>query len=80
MVGDYMSSSFDSLGKAHPVFAEAYDPLPTHDCVTSTPNCNEPIETPTSGLAAAAGANVANDPVVFNGPSPHGHSAFNLVR
>ena len=48
--------------------------------VTSTPNCNEPIETPTSGLAAAAGANVANDPVVFNGPSPHGHSAFNLVR
>jgi hypothetical protein len=79
MVGDYMSSSFDANHLAHPVFAEAYAP-PTGDCVTSTPNCNQPLETPTSGLVAAAGANVANDPVVFSGPSPHGRSAFNLVR
>jgi hypothetical protein len=79
MVGDYMSSSFDANHLAHPVFAEAYAP-PTGDCVTSTPNCNQPLETPTTGLAAAAGANVANDPVVFTGSSPHGRSAFNLVR
>src|SRR5919204_1016856 len=79
MVGDYMSTSFDSAGLAHPVFAEAYAP-PTGDCVTSTPNCNQPLESPTTGLPAAAGANVANDPVVFSGPSPHGRSAFNLVR
>jgi hypothetical protein len=79
MVGDYISTSFGSDGLAHPVFAEAYAP-PTGDCVTSTPNCNQPLETPTTGLAAAAGANVANDPVVFTGPSPRGRSAFNLVR
>src|ERR687888_115144 len=79
MVGDYMSSSFGSDTLAHPVFAEAYAPT-TGDCVTSTPNCNQPLETPTSGLAAAAGANVANDPVVYSGPSLHGRSAFNLVR
>ena len=79
MVGDYISSSFDAAHLAHPVFAEAYAP-PSGDCVTSTPNCNQPLEAPTSGLAAAAGANVANDPVVYNGPSLHGRSAFNLVR
>jgi hypothetical protein len=75
MVGDYMSTSFDSAGLAHPVFAEAYVP-PTGDCVTSTPNCNQPLETPTTGLAAAAGANVANDPVVFTAKSNPGAAAF----
>jgi hypothetical protein len=79
MVGDYMSTSYDSTGLAHPVFAEAYAP-PTGDCVTSTPNCNQPLETPSSGLAAATGANAANDPVLFNGPSPHGNSAFHLTH
>src|SRR5207249_8075569 len=56
MVGDYMSTSFDASGMAHPVFAEAYAP-PTGDCVTSTPLCNQPLEVTTSGLAAAAGTN-----------------------
>jgi hypothetical protein len=79
MVGDYMSSSFDANHLAHPVFAEAYDP-PTHDCVTSTPNCNQPLETPTTGLAAAAGSVSANDPVVYSGPSPSGNSAFRRSR
>jgi hypothetical protein len=79
MVGDYISTSYGSDGLAHPVFAESYMP-PTGDCVTSTPNCNQPLESPTTGLAAAAGSNVANDPVVFSGPSPHGRSAFNLAR
>jgi len=79
MVGDYMSSSFDANHLAHPVFAESYAP-PTGDCVTSTPNCNQPLESPTSGLAAAAGANVANDPVVFTAKSNPGASAFKHSR
>jgi hypothetical protein len=79
MVGDYMSSSFDNGGLAHPVFAEAYAP-PTADCVTSTPNCNQPLETATSGLAAAAGSLTANDPVVYSGPSLRGRSEFNLTH
>ena len=79
MVGDYISTSYGSDGLAHPAFAESYLP-PTGDCVTSTPLCNQPLETTTTGLAAAAGANVANDPVLFNGPSPHGRSAFHLTH
>jgi hypothetical protein len=79
MVGDYMSSSFDANHLAHPVFAEAYAP-PTGDCVTSTPNCNQPLETPTTGLVAAAGSVTANDPVVFSGTVKNGRSAFNLTH
>jgi hypothetical protein len=79
MVGDYMSSSFDANHLAHPVFAEAYAP-PTGDCVTSTPNCNQPLETPTTGLVAAAGSVSANDPVVFSGTVKNGRSAFNLTH
>jgi hypothetical protein len=79
MVGDYISTSFGSDGLAHPVFAEAYAPT-TGDCVTSTPNCNQPLETPTSGLAAAAGVNVANDPVVFTAKTSPGAAAFHRSR
>ena len=75
MVGDYISTSYGSDGLAHPAFAESYLP-PTGDCVTSTPNCNQPLESTTTGLAAAAGANVANDPVVFTRKSNGGASAF----
>ena len=75
MVGDYISTSYDANHLAHGVFAEAYAP-PTGDCVTSTPNCNQPLETPTTGLAAAAGTVSANDPVVFSGSSQPGKSAF----
>ena len=77
MVGDYMSTSYDSAGLAHPVFAEAYVPTAGGtDCATATPNCNQPLETPTTGLAAAAGVASANDPVVFTAPSQPGKSAF----
>jgi hypothetical protein len=78
MVGDYMSTSFDQLGKAHPVFAEAYAPIGNADCAIATPNCNQPLETPSSGLSAAAGTNVANDPVVFTAPSNPGAAAFRI--
>src|ERR687887_1337377 len=77
MVGDYISTSFGSTGLAHPVFAEAYVPTAGGtDCAPATPNCNQPLETPTSGLAAAAGANLANDPVVFTGKTNPGAAAF----
>ena len=77
MVGDYISTSFGSDGLAHPVFAEAYVPTAGGtDCATATPNCNQPLETSTSGLAAAAGANLANDPVVFTGNTNPGAAAF----
>ena len=79
MVGDYISSSFGSDGLTHPVFAESYLP-PTGDCVTSTPNCNQPLESPSTGLAAAAGANVANDPVAFTGKTKRGTAAFHLTH
>jgi hypothetical protein len=63
------------------VFAEAYVPTAGGtDCATATPNCNQPLETPTTGLAAAAGANVANDPVVFSGTVKNGRAAFNLTH
>jgi len=77
MVGDYISTSFDGVGMAHPVFAEAYAP-PTGDCATSTPSCNQPLEVTTTGLPALAGTNVAHDPVVFTGPSNPGTSAFRI--
>jgi hypothetical protein len=81
MVGDYMSSSYDATHLAHPVFAEAYVPtLGGTDCATATPNCNQPLETPTAGLAAAAGSVTANDPVVFSGTVKNGRSAFNLTH
>jgi len=77
MVGDYMSTSFDGFGLAHPVFAEAYIPTAGGtDCATATPNCNQPLETPTTGLAAAAGTHVANDPVVFTAKPNPGATAF----
>jgi hypothetical protein len=78
MVGDYMSTSYDSLGKAHPVFAEAYVPTAGGtDCATATPNCNQPLETPTTGLAAAAAATAQpSDPVLFSAPAQPGKSAF----
>ena len=82
MVGDYMSTSYDSVGLAHPVFAEAYVPTAGGtDCATATPNCNQPLETPSSGLAAAAAATAqASDPVLFSGPAHPGHSAFSHRR
>ena len=81
MVGDYMSTSYDSAGLAHPVFAEAYVPTAGGtDCATATPNCNQPLETPTTGLAAAAGSAVANDPVVYTASPGPGKSAFKHRR
>lgn len=81
MVGDYISTSYDSAGLAHPVFAEAYVPTAGGtDCATATPNCDQPLETPTTGLARAAGAATANDPVVYTAAPDPGKSAFKHRR
>jgi hypothetical protein len=81
MVGDYMSTSYDSAGLAHPVFAEAYVPTAGGtDCATATPNCNQPLETPTTGLARAAGSASASDPVVFTGAGQPDKHVFKRVH
>jgi len=77
MVGDYMSTSYDANHLAHPVFAEAYAPVGNPDCAIATPNCNQPLEVPTSGLAAAAGSVAQpNDAVVYTAKPQPGRTAF----
>jgi hypothetical protein len=77
MVGDYISTSFGSDGLAHPAIAVANVPTAGGtDCATATPNCDQALYTPTSGLAAAAGSTVANDPVVFTAHANPGAAAF----
>jgi hypothetical protein len=77
MVGDYISTSFGSDGLAHPAIAVANTPTAGgSDCATATPNCDQALYSPTTGLAAAAGSAVANDQVLFTGSVGHGASAF----
>jgi hypothetical protein len=77
MVGDYVSTSFGSDGLAHPAIVVANAPTAGGgDCATATPNCDEALYTITTGLAAAGGAVVANEPVVVAGEVAHGVSAF----
>ena len=79
MVGDYISTSFGSDGLAHPVFTVANAPTAGgSNCATATPNCDQAGYSPTTGLPAAAGTAVANDPVLFSGSVGGGHSAFKL--
>jgi hypothetical protein len=77
MVGDYISTSFGSDGLAHPAIAVANAPTAGgSDCATATPNCDQALYSPTSGLPAAGGPVVASDPVLFTGSVGAGHSAF----
>jgi hypothetical protein len=55
MVGDYISTSFDSVGLAHPVFAFANASIGSGDCAVDTPNCDQALYTPASGLSPALG-------------------------
>ena len=76
MVGDYISTSFAG-GTAHPVFAVANAPTAGgSDCQTATPNCDQALYTPSSGLAAAAGSATASDPVVFTSNVSNGAAEF----
>jgi hypothetical protein len=77
MVGDYISTSFGSEGLAHPAFAVAKAPTAGGtDCATATPNCDQALYSPATGLAASGGAVTANDPVLFTGSVGRGQSAF----
>ena len=76
MVGDYISTSFAG-GTAHPVIAVANPPTAGgSDCQTATPNCDQGLYTPSSGLAAAAGSATASDPVVFTSKVSNGSAEF----
>ena len=56
MVGDYISTSFGSNGKAYPVIATATG----NSCVIGNiTSCHEPMVAPTNGLAAVGGSNLA---------------------
>jgi hypothetical protein len=77
MVGDYISTSFNSSGLAYPAIAVANAPTAGgSNCATATPNCDQALYVPTGGLAATGGTVVANDRVVFTGKVGAGHSAF----
>jgi hypothetical protein len=77
MVGDYISTSYNSSGLAFGFFARAFAPTAGgSDCQTATPNCNQGLYTFASGQAASAGTLTANDPVVYTEKSPPGRSAF----
>jgi hypothetical protein len=77
MVGDYISTSIGSDGLAHPAFAVAADPQGAgSDCATKTPNCDQALYSPATGLAATGGAVTASDPVLFAGSVGRGQSAF----
>jgi hypothetical protein len=55
MVGDYISTSFDSNGLAHPVFTLANPSIPTGDCWFDTPSCDQALYTPATGLSPTPG-------------------------
>jgi len=67
MVGDYISTSFGSNGKAYPVIAGATG----SNCVTGNPTaCHEFMVAPTNGLAVAGGSILSTTgPVLARGAS-----------
>jgi BNR repeat-like domain len=81
MVGDYISTSYGSDNLAHGVFMTATAPTSGVNCGDVTDNCNEPADSPTSGLAAQGGSSsAAGDPVLFAGNGGGGAaSLWNVV-
>jgi BNR repeat-like domain len=70
MVGDYISTSFDSIGLAHPVFALANASTPTGDCAIDTPFCDQALYTPMSGLPVGGPIPTPPPAAPFSGGSP----------
>ena len=66
MVGDYISTSFNTAGQAFPVFARSQS---TQTCTLGNiTSCNEFMVTPGGGLSPMAGTTrVADDPVLSTG-------------
>jgi hypothetical protein len=77
MVGDYVSTSYNSSGLAFGAFAVANAPTGNADCAIATPNCDQALYTFAAGQAASAGSVAQpNDPVVFTGPAHPAASPF----
>ncbi len=71
MVGDYISTSFAG-GTAQGVFAVANAPTPGgSNCATATPNCDQAMYTPSSGLAAASSGRSSRSDRVVTTRSDH---------
>src|SRR5207247_4548944 len=71
MVGDYISTSFAG-GTAHPVFMVANAPSAGgNDCATATPNCDQAMYTPSSGLAAMTSGRSSKGDKPLNPGSDH---------
>ena len=65
MVGDYMSTSFNSSGMAFPVFADASAPTGGMSCGSTGVTCNEGMFTVVTGLTIHSGLfALGHDPVV----------------
>jgi hypothetical protein len=78
MVGDYISTSYDANGLAHGVFMTASTPTSGTNCGDVQNNCNEPADTPASGLAIVGGSvSSAGDPVLSGG---NGNGGANLWK
>jgi hypothetical protein len=71
MVGDYISTSFNSSGTAHGVFAVGLVVTGKTCTLGDVTSCNEAMYTNASGLAALAGSHTSKgDHVVFTSQSP----------
>jgi hypothetical protein len=78
MVGDYMSASFDSAGKVHPVYVQASRPSGGTDCAAAGATCDQSLFSST--LDATGGSTAAAEPVLFTGSASHGSSGFSRKR
>lgn len=67
MVGDYISTSYGSDNLAHGVFMTASAPTSGTSCSSVLDNCNEPTDTPATGLSPAGNVSGLSDPVVYGG-------------
>ena len=80
MVGDYISTSYGSDNLAHGVFMTATAPTSGTSCGSVADNCNEPTDSPSSGLAITGGAaSGAGDAVLFGHYGQGGASLWNVV-
>ncbi len=71
MVGDYISTSFNSSGMAFPAFAVATVPSGGTDCSVTGVTCHEAIDSVASGLSILSGHNTAAaDRVVTSNSQP----------
>jgi hypothetical protein len=80
MVGDYISTSYGSDGLAHGAFMTASTPSSGTTCGAVNDNCNEPADTPGTGLAALGGSASSTGDRTFGGDGGGGAaSLWNVV-